>query len=244
MLTPIPYPGPEAEALLERLAARKSGADPALERQVADILDAVRREGDEAVLRYTRRFDAPGLETHEITATESEFQSAAAQVEPAFLDILRQAIENIESFHRRQLHPSYFDARPDGTFVGRGWGSGLSTKEGTALWENWLELRVPLAAGIIPLDGFLDAAALASDEYGLLVPSTGSESSWDAAGGLASLSPDNMAFSLGFGFRFAIPQFPFRFYFAKTFTLGDDWSFEWPADKGLDFVISITQPLY
>lgn len=134
--------------------------------------------------------------------------------------------------------------RIDGTFVGRGWGSGLSTKEGTALWENWLELRVPLAAGIISLDGFLDAAALASDEYGLLVPSTGSESSWDAAGGLASLSPDNMAFSLGFGFRFAIPQFPFRFYFAKTFTLGDDWSFEWPADKGLDFVISITQPLY
>ena len=39
----------------------------------------------------------------------------------------------------------------------------------------------------------------------------------------ANLGWDNMAFSTGLGFRFIIPQFPFRFYFVKRFTFdGED----------------------
>ncbi|HRE13464.1 MAG TPA: histidinol dehydrogenase, partial [Usitatibacteraceae bacterium] len=44
-------------AALEALLAFESAQDDAVDRAVADILEAVRRRGDEALLEFTRRFD-------------------------------------------------------------------------------------------------------------------------------------------------------------------------------------------
>jgi outer membrane protein assembly factor BamA len=60
----------------------------------------------------------------------------------------------------------------------------------------------------------------------------------------ANLGWENMAFSTGLGFRFIIPQFPFRFYFVKRFTF-DGTDIAWKTSGwNFDFVLSITQPLY
>ncbi|MBN1518723.1 MAG: outer membrane protein assembly factor BamA [Spirochaetales bacterium] len=136
--------------------------------------------------------------------------------------------------------------RIDGTFVGRGWGGALGSVLGTSLWENWVELRYPVVPGVLSLDGFFDATALMTPN-GLLdvgaSVATGAtvleSQGWDA------LSGGNFAFSLGFGLRFAIPQFPFRIYMAKRFYVDPSGSLEWAnPGGGLDFVLSITQPLY
>ena len=119
MLEIVRYPSSEANARLGQIASRQTGADPALQKQVVEILETVRRDGDHALLGYTRRFDSPGFSLEQMTAKESEFESAIKEVDSGFFDILRTAIDNIESFHKKQLRHSYFSTSPDGTFLGQ-----------------------------------------------------------------------------------------------------------------------------
>lgn len=119
MLQVIDYPSEEAEARLAEIAARRMGADPALETSVQEILDAVRKGGDGALVDYTRRFDAPELKASDLTVSEGEIDAAYAAVDGDFLGILHAAIANVEDFHRQQLHPSHFTTHPDGTFLGQ-----------------------------------------------------------------------------------------------------------------------------
>ena len=129
----------------------------------------------------------------------------------------------------------------DGFFVGRGWRNLTEeTFGGTILWENWVEIRMPLVKQFLSFDMFLDAATVRT-EQGLLTFKNGATGSSDPAKtSLFDLGFENLAFSLGAGFRFTIPQFPFRFYFAKRFFMNGSGNFEW-ATEGLEFVISITQ---
>ena len=62
MIDIIEYPSEQGEQKISAIASRRPGADPVLEASVKEIIGAVKSEGDAAVLRYTRRFDAPGLE--------------------------------------------------------------------------------------------------------------------------------------------------------------------------------------
>jgi histidinol dehydrogenase len=115
----IEYPSDEAERKISEIASRRPGADPALVAKVLEIIGAVRAEGDEAVLRYARRYDAPGLEKGRLRVSEAETESACAEVDPDFLPIIRTAIRNIEDFHKQQIRHSHFIAKPDGTFIGQ-----------------------------------------------------------------------------------------------------------------------------
>ncbi len=133
--------------------------------------------------------------------------------------------------------------RVDGTFIGRGWNR-LYNYPGIGLWENWLEIRVPVVKSVLSFDAFFDAAALLQNG-GLLNIKDVIEETGTLDGGTdwSDLGAENFAFSFGMGLRFAIPQFPFRLYFAKSFYAGSD-GLNWANSSGAwDFVLSITQPL-
>jgi len=119
----------------------------------------------------------------------------------------------------------------DGMFVGRGWSSEYNNK-GLLLWENWAEIRIPLVPGVLAWDFFFDAATI--------------EGATNQGNYFKNYSFDNMRFSFGGGFRFTIPQFPFRFSLAKRFRLRDG-KVEW-VEQGnigaLDFVISFALATY
>jgi outer membrane protein insertion porin family len=125
----------------------------------------------------------------------------------------------------------------DGTFIARGWRD-LAGLNGTALWENSVELRMPIFESIVWFDGFLDAATVSTAD-GRMALSVGSAPSYVPV--TAPIAWNNFALSTGFGFRFTIPQFPFRFYFAKRMVF-DGTTLQFP-NPNFDFVISITQPL-
>jgi outer membrane protein insertion porin family len=130
----------------------------------------------------------------------------------------------------------------DGTFNIRGWDNLLGSK-GTALWENSLELRMPIVEQALWMDLFLDSGVMKT-QTGLMDMTRAIPSADASRPGFPDISWDNLAFSTGLGFRFVIPQFPFRFYFAKRFTF-DGTSFDWKTEgMDFDFVLSITQPLY
>lgn len=113
------YPSAEAETILSAIASRRAGSDPAVEQSVSRILEAVRAEGDAALVRYTREFDAPGFSAAELTVTEGEIEEAHRLIDPSFPRVLRDASENIRSFHEHQKRSSYFTTRPDGTILGQ-----------------------------------------------------------------------------------------------------------------------------
>jgi outer membrane protein insertion porin family len=124
----------------------------------------------------------------------------------------------------------------DGMFVARGW-TGERLNRGLALWENWAEIRFPLVPGILALDWFFDAAAIKETPKAFF----------------NNFHMEDMLFSFGAGIRFAIPQFPFRFSFAKRFRVVDgkvDWEGGniWRADddsnSGIDFVVSFNLSTY
>ena len=81
MIEVITYPSDEAELKIAAIAGRRPGADPALEKKVLEIIRAVKAEGDAAVLRYTRRFDAPGLEEGRLCVSNEEIGAACGQVD-------------------------------------------------------------------------------------------------------------------------------------------------------------------
>lgn len=84
---------------------------------VADIIADVKENGDTAVKAYCAKFDKAELTSLEVTP--EEIQAAISQVEPEFLDILREAAENIRSFHRRQVRNSFVIADKPGIVLGQ-----------------------------------------------------------------------------------------------------------------------------
>lgn len=84
---------------------------------VADIIADVKENGDTAVKAYCAKFDKAELSSLEVTP--EEIQEAISQVEPEFLDILREAAENIRSFHSRQVRDSFVIADKPGIVLGQ-----------------------------------------------------------------------------------------------------------------------------
>ncbi|AIQ50222.1 histidinol dehydrogenase [Paenibacillus sp. FSL R7-0331] len=86
---------------------------------VKQIVAAVRKEGDTALLRYTEQFDRTVLTAAELRVTPEELQAAYSRVEDSFVTAIRAAAANIRAFHARQKRSSWMDLQPDGTILGQ-----------------------------------------------------------------------------------------------------------------------------
>ncbi|VDC20278.1 histidinol dehydrogenase [Pseudogemmobacter humi] len=108
-------PGGRAELLLRSetdLSAFLEKAQP--------IIDAVRAEGDAALVRFGVTLDkAEGLTEAGLKASEAEFDEAFTELDPAVTEAIRYGIENIRSFHEEQRPEPMFlkEIRP-GAFAG------------------------------------------------------------------------------------------------------------------------------
>lgn len=105
--------------LLEDLLKRSPNQYSAYEKDVAKILEDVKREGDEALFGYTARFDGAHLDAETVRVTEQEIREAYDQVDEELLGIIRRALHNIRTYHEKQRQNSWFDSRPDGTILGQ-----------------------------------------------------------------------------------------------------------------------------
>jgi len=90
---------------IARLLASADGDDPAFQRRVQSIVDAVRTGGDRALARFVQRFDG-GAGPLEVAATE--MRAAAARVEPAVRRAIAKAARHIALVAFRQI-PKHFD---------------------------------------------------------------------------------------------------------------------------------------
>lgn len=84
---------------------------------VAEIIANVRRNGDAALLDYTRKYDKAELTSLQVS--KEEMEEAFAQVEPRFVEILEKAAANIRKFHSRQVRNSFILNDEDGIIIGQ-----------------------------------------------------------------------------------------------------------------------------
>ncbi len=100
---------------MEEILARREEAD--LSAAVAEIVAAVRREGDEALRRYAKAFDGTDLEELEVPA--EALDRAAEALDPSLRAVLEEAAENIRDYHRRQVRSSFVISEEDGVILGQ-----------------------------------------------------------------------------------------------------------------------------
>lgn len=109
--------GQAEQAFLQALKARQEETDPAVVAQVAEIIDAVRRQGDAALSHYSERFDGVSGPPRFLSAADCA--AALDRVEPSLVAAMRRAAENIVAFHRKQLHDGFRLERNDGAVLGQ-----------------------------------------------------------------------------------------------------------------------------
>ena len=84
---------------------------------VSGILADVKENGDTAVLKYTEKFDRVALTSLQVT--QEEIDEAVSQQEPAFLQVLREAADNIRKFHSRQIRSGFIINDTPGVVMGQ-----------------------------------------------------------------------------------------------------------------------------
>lgn len=98
----------EWSALTRRALADSAGEVKAV---VADIIAQVRREGDDAIRAYEKRFTGAGLDALEVT--QAEIEEAAAMVDGKLREAIESAASNIACFHTAQkMRPVEVETAP------------------------------------------------------------------------------------------------------------------------------------
>jgi histidinol dehydrogenase len=93
------------------LSRPSAGSRDDVFRQAADVIAAVRAEGDAAIRRYTQKFGGPSLEN--LRATPDEFRAARASLGAREIAALETAVANVTRFHEAQISaPLSVDTMP------------------------------------------------------------------------------------------------------------------------------------
>ncbi|MDP2831230.1 MAG: histidinol dehydrogenase, partial [Candidatus Omnitrophota bacterium] len=127
-----------ASKKLEKIYNRGQLRQLRVEEKVRKIIDDVRLLGDDALIKYTRKFDRVKLSQRQLKVSQIEISGAYANISPHFVSSLKVIIENVNRFYRKQLRKSW---RIKGT-------------EGVVLGENYTPLEkvgVYIPAGTAPL---------------------------------------------------------------------------------------------
>jgi len=89
-----------------------------VENVVRKVLDDVRATGDEAILRYTRKFDKVKINNRQIKVSEREIVGAFQSMDPKLVDTLKIVMDNVRSFYKKQIRKSWKKVNPDGVILG------------------------------------------------------------------------------------------------------------------------------
>lgn len=105
----------EITAFLKLLKARAAGVSPEITERVKGILLDIRKRGDTALQKYTRKFDRHDLPA---AVSEAEVKGYAGQVDRDVKHALEVSIARIREFHMRQVERSW-SFKKDGALLGQ-----------------------------------------------------------------------------------------------------------------------------
>lgn len=71
--------------------------------KIKPLIEAVRRDGDQALIEMAQKFDKADMSGKSILATPSEIKGAFDKLSPELIDALEYAADNIRKFHQKQM---------------------------------------------------------------------------------------------------------------------------------------------
>ena len=101
------------------ILSRNAAPDPRIVEAVYEIVEDVRKHGDEALFRYMKKFDHTDLAATGPRVPESEIEASLRAISPAYRDALDAACENIRRYHEYQRPRDYAMNGPDGEVLER-----------------------------------------------------------------------------------------------------------------------------
>lgn len=109
--------GTPEDILQELLSTSSDDTSATIGAQVKAIIQKVATDGDQALFDYTRQFDQVSIQ--KLRIPKETITSALAEVDEAFLEVLKQAKANIESFHIKQQQTAFIDNEKPGVIRGQ-----------------------------------------------------------------------------------------------------------------------------
>ena len=104
---------------LAKLIGRGASGYGEYEKTVADIIADVRENGDAAVIGYEKKFDRCDLTPETLRVSKEEIEEAYAALDPALIEVMKKAAENIRVYHEKQKKTSWITTRDDGVILGQ-----------------------------------------------------------------------------------------------------------------------------
>jgi histidinol dehydrogenase len=89
-----------------------------VEEKVKRIIEDVRLLGDEALIKYTRKFDGVKLSPRQLKVSEIDISGAYQNITPNFVSSLKVVIENVNKFYRKALKKSWRMKAGEGAMMG------------------------------------------------------------------------------------------------------------------------------
>jgi len=102
----------------QKLCDRNSGRNKRVTESVKKIVENVKVHGDEAVLKYTRKFDHVKMGIRDLKVSACETSGAYQNIKPEFVSTLKVAMDNINRFYSKQLKKSWKIKDADGVLLG------------------------------------------------------------------------------------------------------------------------------
>jgi len=84
---------------------------------VSEIISNVINNGDKALFEYCEKFDKAVLSSLEVSS--EEIDEAFKAVDSEFIEIIKEAAENIREFHKKQVRNSFILNEKDGVVIGQ-----------------------------------------------------------------------------------------------------------------------------
>ena len=113
------YPSANAEKRLSDIVHRGLGYTKKQLQYVTGILEDVQKNGDQAVLAYTNRFDSPKVTLENLKVSKAELDSAEKSVNRKFLAAMNRSATQIKAFHAQQARNSWINTDRPGTLLGQ-----------------------------------------------------------------------------------------------------------------------------
>lgn len=85
---------------------------------VEDVLNDIKANGDEAVLKYTEKFDGVTLTSQSMKITKEEIDEAMKEIDPELMSIIQMAAKNIRTFHEKQKEEGFIMETGKGAQIG------------------------------------------------------------------------------------------------------------------------------
>ena len=115
----IDYTGPKDWPDIKTWLMERENPDTSVEEPVRAILADVKTRGDEVLVEWTRKFDCPEFSADRLKVPAEELDRALSEIPESDLAIIREAANNIRTFHENQKQKSWVTTREDGTVLGQ-----------------------------------------------------------------------------------------------------------------------------